>query len=93
VHVPFPGDPMLLRLRPSRWASVFPRAEIGAGELVHRFPGSQKSSEQVTVSFNGFWTSITQYLDATQANGPRILPCGGQSLPNRDRPSLAPSSQ
>ena len=68
VHVPFTGDPMLLRLRPGRWSSVFPRAEIGAGELVHRVTGSQLSSEQVIASFNTFRTSITQYLDATNGD-------------------------
>jgi len=65
VHVPFTGDPMLLRLRPSRWSSVFPRAEIGAGELLHLVTGSQLSSVLVTASFGSFRSSITQYADAT----------------------------
>lgn len=68
LHVPFTGDPMLLRLRPSRWSSVFPRAEIGSGELLHQVTGPHLSSEQVTVSFNSFRTSITQYVDATNAD-------------------------
>lgn len=68
VHVPFTGDPMLLRLRPGSWSIAFPRAEIGAGEIVHRATGSQLSSEQVTASFNSFRTSVTQYVDAINAD-------------------------
>jgi hypothetical protein len=68
VHVPFTGDPMLLRLRPGSWSIAFPRAEIGAGEIVHRVTGSQLSSEQVTASFNSFRTSVTQYVDAINAD-------------------------
>lgn len=68
VHVPFTGDPMLLRLRPSRWSFVLPQAEIGAGELLLQITGPHLSSEQVTASFNNFRTSITQYLDATNAD-------------------------
>lgn len=68
VHVPFTGDPMLLRLRPSSWSSVFPKAEIGAGELLHQVTGSQLSPAQVTASFSSFRTSITQYVDATNAD-------------------------
>ncbi len=68
VHVPFTGDPMLLRLRPGSWSIAFPRAEIGAGEIVHRVTGSQLSSEQVTASFNRFRTSVTQYVDAINAD-------------------------
>lgn len=68
VHVPFTGDPMLLRLRPGSWSIAFPRAEIGTGEIVHRVTGSQLSSEQVTASFNSFRTSVTQYVDAINAD-------------------------
>lgn len=68
VHVPFTGDPMLLRLRPSSWSSVFPKAEIGAGELLHHVTGSQLSPAQVTASFSSFRTPITQYVDATNAD-------------------------
>ena len=68
VHVPFTGDPMLLRLRPGSWSIAFPRAEIGAGEIVHRVTGSQLSSEQVTASFNSFRTSVTQFVDAINAD-------------------------
>jgi hypothetical protein len=50
VHVPFTGDPMLLRLKPSRWSNVLPHGEIRGNELVYRVTGQRLTPEQVTAA-------------------------------------------
>lgn len=68
VHVPFTGDPMLLRLRPSQWSSVFPRAEIGDSELIYHVIGPSLKAEEVTRQFNAFRASASSYAQAANAD-------------------------
>jgi hypothetical protein len=63
-HIPFSGDPNLLRTRPTSFTSVIPRAQIRERErvLVHYVRNVQLSNEQVEASVDGLVREINQYL-------------------------------
>ena len=65
IHVPYAGERLLLRLRPSAYSLSFPAAEIGGGELVFRIAQAQLTVDQVTSAFDGFRTAVDKFATAT----------------------------
>lgn len=65
IHIPYGGERLLLRLRPSTFSFSFPRAEIATDELILRMTQAQLSPEQVTSAFAGFRSSVERFITAT----------------------------
>lgn len=64
AHVPFSGDPNLLKTRPTTYSSMVPRAELRERQniLVHVVRDVRLTPEQVESSIDGFVKGVNEHL-------------------------------
>lgn len=68
VHIPFEGDADLLRLTPSTYSSVSPRAFLDAAEIRWTLTQPGLTSEQIANSYAGFEKSTEQAAQYSRAD-------------------------
>lgn len=67
IVVPFEGEASLFQLRPNRWTSSPPRAEVRGHELAFNFIMHQPNETALKIEFEGELRSIKNYLSATDS--------------------------
>ncbi len=62
LTVPFTGDEILFRVRPTQWDSMPPRADVSRGNVVIRVEGRDLAAEKVNAELQSTLKTIEQYL-------------------------------
>ncbi len=68
VHIPFEGDPGLFEWMPSRYTSVFPRADIVGDELVFKFDATEGVESDIKAALKSKINEVQQYLSWVEAD-------------------------